>query len=156
MSILSSFDRAGLPNPKGPFSKEVPVVSITEANKEVQKAISSEKTIFKKRGSYKKVTPELETKIARHAVENDNSSGARKFSKTLDKNLNESTVHSKVTLYNKKLMRLRQLGETVPAAVVLPSAKRGRPLLIGDQLDSQVKSYIIPIIKLSFHKIFDD
>ena len=87
MSILSYFDRAGLPDPKGPLSKEVPVISITEANKEVLKAINNEKSISKKRGSYNKVTPELKAKIARHAVENGNSSAARKFSKTLDKDL---------------------------------------------------------------------
>ena len=142
MSILSYFDRAGLPDPKGPLSKEVPVISITEANKEVLKAINNEKSISKKRGSYNKVTPELKAKIARHAVENGNSSAARKFSKTLDKDLNESTVRSWVTQYKKELSRKRQLGETVPAVQVLPPAKRGRPLLIGDQLDSQVKAYI--------------
>ena len=70
MYILSYFDKAGLPDLKSPLSKEVPVVSIMEANKEVLNVISSGKTISKKRGSYKKV----KTKIARHAVENSNSS----------------------------------------------------------------------------------
>ena len=32
--------------------------------------------------------------------------------------------------------------ETVPEITVLPQAKRGRPLLIGEKLDSAVKAYV--------------
>ena len=34
------------------------------------------------------------------------------------------------------------MGETVPEITVLPQAKRGRSLLIGEKLDSTVKAYV--------------
>ena len=45
VSILSYFNRAGLPDPKGPLSKEVPV-SIMVANEEILKVITNAKTIL--------------------------------------------------------------------------------------------------------------
>ena len=39
-------------------------------------------------------------------------------------------------------MKKRKLGDTDPNVEVLPSAKRGRPLLIGETMDNQVKAYI--------------
>ena len=37
---------------------------------------------------------------------------------------------------------MRKVGETDLSVTCLPSAKRGRPLLLGDELDSQVQTYI--------------
>ena len=60
----------------------------------------------------------------------------------LQKVIDESSVRGWVTTYNREMERKRKAGEEVSAIPVLPVAKRGRPLLLGDTLDSEVKSYI--------------
>ena len=47
-----------------------------------------------------------------------------------------------VTTYNREMESKQKAGEEVCAIPVLPVAKHGRPLLLGDTLDSEVKSYI--------------
>ena len=124
-------------------TEEVHSSLIAAANKDVldilEKPVAS-----KKKGSYIKITPEEKAKIARYAIENGNCAAARKFSKhgDLDKTLGESTVRSWVAIYKKELERKRRMGETVPEITVLPQAKRGRPLLVGEKLDSAVKAYV--------------
>lgn len=149
MSILKYFKPAKsmelvLPDPKGPLSEEVPLASIIQANKEVMKAVKSSNETKKVKGEYIKVSPECKVKIAKYALENGNCAAARKFSASLnlEKKLNESTVRSWVTTYKKELECKRKLGERVPEVKVLPLAKRGRPLLLGETLDGQVKAYI--------------
>ena len=39
----------------------------------------------------------------------------------------------------------RKLGEVNPAVKIFPLAKRGRPLLLGETLDNQVKAYITSV-----------
>ena len=146
-SILDYFQKStvksALPDPKGPLAEEVHSSLIAAANKDVldilEKPVAS-----KKKGSYIKITPEEKAKIARYAIENGNCAAARKFSKhgDLDKTLGESTVRSWVAIYKKELERKRRMGETVPEITVLPQAKRGRPLLIGEKLNSAVKAYV--------------
>ena len=59
----------GLPSPHGELAKFVPPVSIKQANKQVEAAIS--KTTLKgKRQEYQKVSSESKAKIAKYAVEN--------------------------------------------------------------------------------------
>jgi len=45
-------------------------------------------------------------------------------------------------MYKTEIERKQKAGEEVSAIPLLPVAKRGRPLLLGDTLDSEVKSYI--------------
>ena len=118
------------------------------ANTEVMRVINASghgsskfKSTGEKRGVYNKYTPEFKAKVARYAIENGNSPAARKFS-TTDKVIDESSVRGWVTTYNREMERKRKAGEEVSAIPVLPVAKRGRPLLLGDTLDSEVKSYI--------------
>ena len=54
----------------------------------------------------------------------------------------ESTVRYWGSSYKKELEQKRKLGKTVPNVKELPVAKRGRPLLIGYKLDSEVKAYL--------------
>ena len=160
MSILAYFSRAGgLPDPNGPLSKNIPSPSIAAANKALlksgMKASSTsndltpgegavedrDDTTSKKRGTYNKVTPEMKAKIAKEAIAIGNSAAARKNSKKLGMNLNESSVRSWVATYKKELSRKRKSGEELDVDI-LPLKKRGRPLLLGELLDSQVKAYI--------------
>ena len=77
-------------------------------------------------------------------IENGNCAVARKFNKDgdLDKTLGESTVRSWVSLCKKELERKRKMDETVPEITVLPQAKRGHLLVIGEKLDGAVKAYV--------------
>ena len=129
MSILKYFKRvdiaAALPDPKGPLSDQVPLASISEANKEVMKTIAAVDKEPQKKGPYLKVTPEYKAKIAKFASINGNCVAARKYTKLLGKNLNESTVRSWVKNYKSELERKRKAGEPDPDVQVLPVAKRG-------------------------------
>ena len=87
------------------------------------------------------MTTHCKAKIAKYALEHGNSAAARKYTCELEENLNESTVRSWVKVYKAEWMKKRKLGDTDPAVEVLPSAKRGRPLLIGETMDNQVKAY---------------
>ena len=147
-SILDYFQKStvkpALPDPKGPLSEEVHSSLISAANKDVLDILEKPVASKKKKGSYIKITPEEKAKIARYAIENGNCAAARKFSKhgDSDKTLGESTVRSWVAIYKKELECKRRMGEIVPEITVLPQAKRGRPLLIGEKLDGAVKAYV--------------
>ena len=67
----------------------------------------------------------------------------------MEKELNESTVRYWVSSYKKELERKRKLGETVPDVKMLPVAKRGRPLLIGDKLESLLPGIVTNFMKIS-------
>ena len=55
--------------------------------------------------------------------------------------MKESTVRGWVTTYQKRLDSLRQEGK--PRTVSVLSEKlRGRPLLVGNELEEQVKSFV--------------
>ena len=141
MSILKYFKwkhkdvALPLPDPVGPLSKDVPTSSIIEANNEVLKAIADQST-RKKKGPYIKVAPECKAKVAKYALEHSNCAAARKYSRELNENLNESTVRSWVKAYQAEWLKKRKLGDTDPSVDVIPSAKRGRPLLLGETLDN--------------------
>ena len=63
-------------------------------------------------------------------------------------------VWSWVAIYKKELERKQRMGETVPEITVLPQAKRGYPLLIGEKLDSAVKAYVyVKQVELSLHPL---
>ena len=96
---------------------------------------SSSTQAGKKRGMYGAHSPELRAKIGRYAAENGNAACMRKYSKELNKTLNESTIRGMKSAYLKKL----QSGEDVTS---LPGKTRGRPLLIGNYWDEKVKAYV--------------
>lgn len=128
-SIHDYFKRTeGLPDPKGPLSLVVPSPTIS-ANKAVQEVQKD----HKKRGSYIKLTDEQKAGIAKYALENGNSSAVKHFSKKLDKPIKESSVRTWISKYNLEYERKRKVGETDLSVTSLSSAKRGRPLLLGDE-----------------------
>ena len=93
----------------------------------------------KKRGSYVTTSEELKAKVTKYAAENGASAPLRHFKQELD--LKESTVRGLVTTYQKRLDSLRQEGK--PRTVsVLSEKSRGRPLLVGSELEEQVKSFV--------------
>ena len=68
-----------------------------------------------------------------YAMEHGNCAASRKYSKELQQHLNESTVRSWVKTYRAEWQRKRKLGEVNPEVKILPLAKRGRPLLLGER-----------------------
>lgn len=74
-----------LPNPSSPAEKS--------ANKIVCE-VALPQGVKRKRGQYGEYSPETQCKIARFAIENDNTKAVRHFSDILKRDINESTVRS--------------------------------------------------------------
>ena len=129
-----------LPDPNGELSATVSPPAIRAANKEV---MDMEITEHGKRKPYKKINDSLRAKIAQYAIQNGNAAAVRKFSKEFDTPLNESTVRSlKKSYVTAQEARKRKTGEVDIVLESLPPKKRGRPLLLSDNLDTQVQAYV--------------
>ena len=87
----------------------------------------------RKRGECTTYTSELRMKIEKHRAMHGATKAARHFTKELNKPINGSTVRGMVNAYKKHLKE----GPTEEAEA-LPTAKRGRPLMLGDHLDEAV------------------
>ena len=140
MALYRFIERSGraLPNPDGPLSHCLPSAAIEEANKEVAEA--APKTP-KKRGSYIKIPDDRRAEIGRYACENGVANAARKYSRVLERSLNESTVRGIKRAYLAELTRKRKAEEEC-VVTSLPTKKRGRTLLLGEALDNKVKTYL--------------
>ena len=72
-----------------------------------------------------------------------NVSAAHRFSKELGIVMKESSVQVWKGKYMAEIARKQETDETGDISVTkLPSKKRGRPLLLGEKLDTAVKCYI--------------
>ena len=132
-----------LPNPHGDLAKLVPTTSIKQANKHVEDVLSK----GKQRQEYQKVSIELKTKVAKYAAENGIKAAVKKFQDQVSnapKNW-KNTVRDWKDAYLHQLERKRKAGDLED--VVLPVKKRGRPLMIGEDLDKQVQAYITELRK---------
>ena len=128
-----------LPHPSGPLSTIVPSSSIAAANEEV-KAIVVKGENKKERGPYVKFSNEAKLVIAKYAAENGVAASLRCFASRFP-DLKESSVRTWRNSYKEELSRKRKIKDDSDIAE-LPQKKKGRPLLIGNKLDDQVKSYI--------------
>ena len=99
-------------------------------------APQSDVSTTKKRGKYHKLSDELRAQIGEYAYKYGNNAAVLKFSSQFEKPLNESTVRE---IKRKYIEAMEQRGDTVD---VLPKEKRGRPLLLGDEMDKEVQKYI--------------
>ena len=82
-----------------------------------------------------KFTPEQKAQVARYALESGNKRAIVKYSKQWGVELKESTVGTWKTKYTEGLQKSKP---TEP----LPDQKQGRPLLLGDELDTAVQAYV--------------
>ena len=98
-------------------------------------------SVWQKERRLQYLHPEFKAKVERYAIENENCRAARKFS-TTDKIIDESSVRGWVKTFTTEVERKRKAAKEVSAIPLLPNAKCGWPLLLGDTLDSEVKSYI--------------
>ena len=93
----------------------------------------------KSRGKYKKYSSEDRYKIGKYASENGPAASARHFKKKF-LSLNESTVREFKKLYESEIKSA--LKQKRDHSKELLSARRGRPLLLGE-IDSMVQRYLI-------------
>ena len=134
-----------LPDPDGPLSSKIPSCSIISANDEVKPLMSSGRATHE-RGTYDRFTLEEKAIIARRGIENGVTRTIRQYNKNLQgRKLRESTVRTWITQYKKQLAMRKALGdEDLLAALIgqLEQKRRGRPLLLGEQLDRYTREYI--------------
>ena len=130
---------SGLPDPQGPLCKTVPSASIEEANEQV-KAELKEKC-GKACAPYIVATPEQKAKVGKYVAENGTTNAIRIFSRELP-NLKESTVRRWKKVYLCELATKKRAGDEKISVDRLPVAVKGRPLLLGKDLDHQVQAYI--------------
>lgn len=137
MSLLRYLKRAGgLPDPRGPLSSTLPGNVIAAANREVEKELKT-----KKRGQYKKYTPSQRFQIGRYSSQHGAAAAARHFSRIYEHEVSESTVKSIKNYYISEV-RKRPRSDDGEEFASLPTKKRGRKLLLGEDLDSKVQLYL--------------
>ena len=94
------------------------------------------KTPKRKRGDYNFYSPEIRADIGKKACENGVANTAKKFSKSLGKNVNESTVR----IIRKAYLRAKSKALQNEISK-LPKKEAGRPLLLG-KYDDDVVDYV--------------
>ena len=143
MSLLNYFkasgDTAKLPDPRGPLSTKVPSSSIESANAKVKQVIESGKSSpdRQKRGCYEKFSPELKLQIGKRAAENGVAATMRFYAKKFV--LKESSVRTWKNAYTREMHSKKS---DIITLKCLPEKKRGRPYLLGEELDQQVRAYV--------------
>lgn len=146
MSLLKYFNRVktkdGLPDPYGPLNEAVPSSSIEEANKEVSAQFALVDDSGKKRcATYMIATLEQKAKVGKYAAENGTTKAIRHFTKDMPC-LKESTVRGWKTTYLRELAAKVKAGEEDLSIERFPAREKGRPLLLGQDLDRQVRTYL--------------
>ena len=133
-----------LPDPDGPLSKSIPPSSIQAANDAYIEASGHSQS--SKRGSYVRLTGVQQAEISKYALAYGNKAAISHYSKRFCVDIPKSSVSTWKAKYISELNRKRAIEDFEPSGEILiqslPSKKRGRPLLLGSELDEQVKSYI--------------
>ena len=97
----------------------------------------------KVRGSYLKFTAEEKATVAKYASLHGVKATRVHFSKEWEKELKETTIRDWLAAYRKELERKRRCPDEgdsgEPVVCALPQKKRGRPLLLGEKIDSEVQ-----------------
>ena len=128
-----------LPNPRGTLSSSMPSQAIAAANREVRKAAEIEK----KHGPYKKYSASERADIGNYAIQHGVAAASRVFSSKLKLVISETTVRSIKDAYLKEIKRKRSSDPDNQQEIrSLPVKKRGRPVLLGNDLDSKVQHYL--------------
>lgn len=117
-------------------SLPVPSTAVQWAKREVQQQQEHSVKAGTKRGVYGVVSPDDKAKIAKYAAENGVSASLRHFKRgNAFPDLKESTVRGWAKAYKDGL-------STGGSVFKLPERRRGRPLLLGKDLDDQVKAFV--------------
>ena len=135
----------GLPDLKGPLSSSIPSTAIAEANRLVNQT-RKEETEKKKCRPYKKYSLSVQLEIAEYTCHHGVASAARVFSHKLQQSISESTVRSIRNAYRQELRKKgrREDNEDEMSIHVhiLPTKKRGRRVMLREDIDKKVQLYI--------------
>ena len=146
MSLLQYFKRADgrLPSPTGPLSRVMPSTAISSANKLVKAAASQDKLTVpskSKQGSYDKYTAEERALIGKKAAIDGIASAMVHFSTHGYASLKESSVRTWKQRYLKETSNMKRQGKDTSVNAI-ENKKRGHPLMLGEELDKQVRTYL--------------
>ena len=107
-----------------------------------QAVTSSVESIKPTRSSYKKYSPKDRYKIGKYANDTGSTAAVRKFKDKFPK-LNESTVREFRKKYQDQLKSAEKNGNA-PDKELIP-LRRGRPLLLGSDIDEKVRKFIMAL-----------
>ena len=143
MSLLRYLRPAnGLPDPRGSLSTVISPDVISEMNEVVEEATRCT-AAGKKRGPYKTYSSSERSQIGKYASQHGATAASRHFSAKLKKTVSYSTAKSMKKAYEDELRKRRRCYVAGMEEITdLPAKKRGRKLLIGDNLDEKVQLYL--------------
>ena len=118
--------------------------SLTEKElKSANDSVSKCNTKSTDRQKYNVYSAEERAQMGKYAAENGPTRASKHFSKLLNKNVPEPTARRFKAEYVKRLKELSESTDGSPVVVkALSTRARGRPLLLGPDLDNAVKEYV--------------
>ena len=130
------------PTPGLPDPSEMRTPEAAERCATVNQTITTaqDKSSKRKRGQYLTHLDDARLAIPKYANIHGATKAARKFS-TADKKLSESTVRTWVNKFRKEMKKTEKDFDEMTAKD-MSSKPRGRPLLLGDELDQQVQDHL--------------
>ena len=136
----------------GVFDKKAPIAvcpaEVRGVKEELKSLHESETKREARRGNYEKTSAGDKARVAEYASKNGVLAAIRHFKQTGEfANLKESTVRGWKSTYCMKLAFSRKRDVEVEAIVELPEKRRGRPLLIGEELEDKVKWFLTEVRK---------
>lgn len=133
-----------LPKANGALSQLMPSSSIAAANSEVRKIMKDKgESGMGSRGKYQHHTEKEKAAIAKKALECGIVKTISHYAKIdPERTLSPSTVHTWKTKYVQELAKRRREKDITTEIKELPNKKRGRPLMLGAELDSQVETFL--------------
>ena len=138
-----------LPDPEGPLSDVLPSSTIKAANdavlatsRQLKQAPKSSKL---KRGPYVTLTG-VQAQVARYAFLHGNQAAIRRYNDEYSTDIKDSSLSTRKSKYVEEFSYKRDAEEFEENGDIvvhsIPQKKRGRPLLLGNELDDRVKRYI--------------
>ena len=123
----------------GPLSRAILSTAISSANKLVQATLDKPSVSSQsKRGAYQKYTAKDQALFGKKAAM---PSAMHHFSARGYTSLKESSVRTWKQQYLKEISYLKRQGKDT-CITVIESKKRGHPLVLGEELDKQVRTYL--------------
>ena len=122
---------------EGTLSGKLPSSAIASANSEVCSVMATSSS----RGPYLHLTPAQKFQIGRRASEHGINNTMRYYKKNFpDLPLKETSVRRFKDSYRESVKK--RIRDTQDELEELPTKKMGRPLLLGEEIDRQVKEYL--------------
>ena len=116
---------------------------VEEANKAVAKVLESTLKTGASRGKYNSYTSVQRAELGKYTAENGAASDAKHFPSKWNVSINESTARRLKTEYLEKLKEASKSKSGKSGTVdSLETKQKGRPLLLGEELDTAVQEYV--------------